>query len=587
MSKYPSQVWFEMPEVRRKLIANGVWITLRQSETIPIAENQEEVICVGTVAIANDHRDIGNQLDWDDIGLIHNPEPYAFSDGRYKAADVYLHNENEAIGIELILVQHVNSAHKGIWRPNQDLVMALGLIEQDDIWVRPDEGYIDVIRCRRDIEGQFVAIEIRAEFLRDYLCARGLALRIASYRQRMAKVDDSTYLEWPANSIEINTENERFSMRVFEIDAEGGLFGSVAVMKVWRTDVDDNEDVPVFGDETDQNTAYESQRYERTGPKLFRVEGELWRTEWVEPATISERVRRDKPTEEFFYLVGAAGEKLPSSALNNEDVVRWLWFRPQVIETLLEHKGSGLGWYTFDTGWVKCSPDYGTHFGINKVGLINVYAYDIAKLPQWQQRLWVGHNVAPDGQVSSELLDSQMRATPASTTAPEADFEDILAILNKVFIKLYGSVLFRSHDSKDEILRRVHRFRATSKAGLLELAKDIARLTADSIDLNLLRTIVKPENDQKLGSLKLVERLLVTSQGDDLARNIMTPLVGVYELRLGDAHLPSSKINEAYTLLKVEVNSLPITQGTQILIQTVNSLREILRVINRPTTNTK
>lgn len=580
MHSHPPQLWFEMPEVRRRLNANGVWIPLRQSETISYAENQEEVICVGTVAITNDHRDIGNQLDWDDIGLIHNPEPYAFSDGRYKAADVYLHNENEAIGVELVLVQHVNSAHKGVWRVNQDLVMSLGLIEQDDIWVRPDEGYIDVIRCRRDVEGQFVAIEIRAEFLRDYLCARGLALRIASYRQRMAKVDDSTYLEWSANPIEINTENERFSTRVFEIDADGGLFGSVAVMKVWRTDVDDNEDVPVFGDETDQNTAYESHRYERTGPKLFRVEGELWRTEWVEPATISERVRRDKPTEEFFYLVGAAGERLASSALNNEDVGRWLWFRPQVIETLLEYKGSGLGWYTFDTGWVKCSPDYGTHFGINKVGLINVYAFDIAKLPQWQQRLWVGHNVAPDGQVSSELLDSQMRATPANTNAPETDLEKLLNILNQVFIKLHGGAIFRSHDSEAEILCRVHRFRATSsKAGLLELAKDIARLTADSIDITLLRTVVKPEKDQNIKSLKLVERLLAMSVGDDLARNIMTPLVGIYDLRLSDAHLPSSKINEAYALLKIDVNSHPMSQATQMLTQAVNSLSEILRVL--------
>ncbi len=582
MPNNPPQIWFEMPDVRRRLISNGVWIPLRQSETILLAENQEEVICVGTVAIANEHRAIGNQLDWNDIGLIHNAEPYAFSDGRYKPADVYLHNENEAIGVELILVQHVNSAHKGIWRVNQDLVMALGLIEEGNVWVRPDEGYIDVIRCRRDTEGQFVAIEIRAEFLRDYLCARGLALRIASYRQRMAKVVDPAYIEWSSTPIESNTENERFSAQVFEIDADGGPFGgSVAVMKVWRTDVDNNEDVPVFGDETDQNTAFESHTYERSGPKLFRVEGELWRTEWVESATISERVRRDRPTEEFFYLVGAAGEKLPSSALNNEDVGRWLWFRPQVIETLLEHKGSGLGWYTFDTGWVKCSPDYGTHFGVNKVGLINVYAYDIAKLPQWQQRLWVGHNVAPDGQVSSELLDSQMRATPANTTAPEADFEKLLNILNQIFIKRYGGALFRSHDSKDEILRRVHRFRATSKAGLLELAKDIARLTADSIDVTILRAIVKPESDQKLGSLKLMERLLALSVGDEPARNIMTPLVGVYDLRLGDAHLPSSKINEAYTLLKIDVNSHPINQATQVLIQSVNSLRGILSVISR------
>ena len=33
-------------------------------------------------------------------------------------------------------------------------------------------------------------------------------------------------------------------------------------------------------------------------------------------------------------------------------------------------------------------PDYKVHFGVNRVGLITVYAYDIARLPVWQQRTW-------------------------------------------------------------------------------------------------------------------------------------------------------------------------------------------------------
>lgn len=148
--------------------------------------------------------------------------------------------------------------------------------------------------------------------------------------------------------------------------------------------------------------------FERRGDKAYRAEGELWREEWIEPADRSVKVRGDRASEEYFYSVGAAGERLPASALNNEDVGRYLWFRPSVIEALLEHRGSALQWYTRQTGQVRCSPDYRTHFGINRQGFVNVYAYDVAKLPQWQQRIWSGHNATPEGPVSSELLDSQM-----------------------------------------------------------------------------------------------------------------------------------------------------------------------------------
>lgn len=586
MSSNPLQQWFEMEEVRRRRLAKAVWIPLRQSETVDkkgdykTVGSREDVICVGSVAVAKDFRAIGDTLGWMDIGLIHDPGPFAFADGRYKPADVFLHNEKEAIGIELVLVQHFNTDHKQEWLVNQDLIMALGLKEEGDVWVSPNEGYIGVIRRRRDESGETVAIEIRSEFLKDYLCARGLALRVAQYHQRMAILDDVSHIEWAKKPIDDSTKDDRFSLRVSEIGPDGGPHGSqVAVMKMWRTDVDDEEEVPVFGRESDDNTASHSYSFKRSGPKAYRAEGEMWREEWIEPAATSERIRGDQLPDEFFYLVGASGERLPSSALNDEDIGRWLWFRPQVIEALLQFRGAGLGWYTRDTGWVKCSPSYATHFGINLVGCINVYAYDIAKLPQWQQRIWVGHNVAPDSPVSAELMDSQMRATPAETFAPESALVELLEAIDAEFIRHHGQALFRPHDEKIEILPRVHRFRALEASGLLALAKDIARLTADSLDVVLLRQIVAPPPDKNWGSLKLLENMLATATGAEAARSLMTPLVGVYELRLGDAHLPSGKIEDAYKLVQIDPTAAPLVQATTLLDQAISTLHSILEQI--------
>ena len=151
---------------------------------------------------------------------------------------------------------------------------------------------------------------------------------------------------------------------------------------------------------------------------------------------------------------------------------RWLWFKPDVIRSILQHRGSSLYWYTRDTGAVTLNPGWsGVHFGINNLGLINVYAKDIAFLPDWQQRVWVGANVAPDGKVSTELLDSQMRGKPADTIAPEHQFRRAYDLTNQEFLRKTGRALFRPHQASDELFLKTHRFRSLDRAGLFDSKK--------------------------------------------------------------------------------------------------------------------
>lgn len=582
MRNSPNQQWFEMPELRKKRFSNSVWIPLRQSETI-INEGdyfklgfKEEVLCVGSVAIPLAHKELADKLGWSDIGLAHDPKPYAFKDGRYKPCDIYQYSDGEDFGVELVLVQRVNSNHQNLWHINQDLIMALGLIQEGNVWVRPDEAYVEVIKVKIDNEGYYKSIEIKAEFLRDYLAARSLILRLAIYRQRTAIVSDASYITWSESGLEVNEPHDRFEAKVSEADRDDGLFGGeVAVFSTWRTDVDPNEDVPVFGPETNSNTASRSFTYKRQGKKSFRVAGELWREEWIEPAAQSERVRGDDPDEPIFFTVDASAGRLPSTRLNFEEVGRYLWFSSQVINVLSEQRGGGLSWYTRDTGVVSCSPDYKVHFGINKIGLINVYAYDVASLPNWQQRIWASCNLSPDGAVSEELLSAQMATNPANTIAPEVAFSNLLKAVDERFTTWSGKPLFRVHEASDQILRKIHRFRAFDKPSLLVLAKDVARLTADLIDVSCLQNIITAPKGEKWGSLKHLEKALSTKTNPDKARDALTILVGIYELRLGDAHLPSSRIDEAFAKVGIDLTDTPLNQSTQLLENAAECLAEI------------
>ena len=215
-------------------------------------------------------------------------------DGVYKPADVYQRRTGEDFGIDLVLVQSFGSIEPSVWHLNQDLVMALGLLREGDIWVCPSEGYPEVVRLTRNLDGDIDSIKIKAEFLRDYLMARSLALRLTTYRSRRAIMDDCSAVGWNRKGHSEEIENGRFEGRAWDIHEGGEQFGSeTAVFHMSRTDVDIESDVPTMGTPNDANVRSENWKTKAEGRKLCHVEGEFWRDEWVEPAPKSTRVRGD------------------------------------------------------------------------------------------------------------------------------------------------------------------------------------------------------------------------------------------------------------------------------------------------------
>jgi len=288
---------------------------------------------------------------------MHSPGPYAYADGTYKPAEVYQYHDGLDMGIELVFEQHLGNGHPAVWHINPDMIMALRLLKEGDKWICPDDGYIDVIRQHIDDDGRVRAILIRAEYLRDYLAARVLALRIVYYRQRIATLTEAPDVSWATERLEETKPNERFVAHVFEVDEDGAPYGSsVGLFHVWRTDVHDDDDVPEFGPEADGNTDGSSSSYRRGGNTFFRVEGELWREEWIEPSERSEKVRDDKPIEQLFYTVDAAGKREGGDHLNDQDIGKYLWFDPKVVLAIANRRGGSLDWYTEETGSASAFP---------------------------------------------------------------------------------------------------------------------------------------------------------------------------------------------------------------------------------------
>lgn len=579
------QKWFEMADIRKRRLDSAVWIPFRASQESKTGKwgylgYRSEFFGAGSLAVPLRKRVLAEKLRWIDMGLFHD-HGGSVDGGRYVAADECWEKELKG-AVRLVISQRGNSIEPGTWHVHPDFVSTLGLKREGNVWVAIDEGYVEVVRLRVDENNRPRLLEVRSEHLKDYLCARRMALRTSWYRKREEIVEVDPEFKWPKPDGTYNN-GERWEGRIGAIHEGGEWFGeSMAVVHVARTNLDFDEDVPQIG-VGDESVTSSFTRKVSEKRKLHRVVGEVWRDEWVEPGTRSTRIRRDDPHPPIAFLIDAAGKK--DTAKKLVDSGRWLWFKPDIIPALLELRAASLEWYTRETGGVRGSPDYQIHFGINGLGLVNAYAKDVALQPEWLQRMWAGFNISPEGKVSAELFAAQGQGIPAPTQAPEGYLRDGVTLLNEAFANRFGTPLFRPHTDSARVLKSCHRFKALSASGLYGLAKELVRGVVEHIDTAALQQIVPPPPKEKWASLKSLEAVLATVTESRWAHAALGPLHGIYNLRLADAHIASNDLDAEYELARIDKTLPFVMQGRDLLITCVNCLHVVADAISNNRTD--
>jgi hypothetical protein len=578
------QPWFDMDDLRRPRIASSSWIPLRSQQTRERGQYWklgciEEYIGAVSIILPAQAREQALQFQWGEADR-HDDRPW-IEDETYYRAGTFTDYQSDLVGNYPILVQRRDADHQTEWHLDQDLLFALALKREGDVWVCPAEDYLEVVRLKRAPDGDPELIEIRAEQLRDYLCARNAGLLVATYRSRRSVFADHPKFTWESCNPRRDVEGGRWEGRINDIDETGSPYGSgVGVFMAWRKDPELGDDIPVLGSPSDENTESSSKTFTRTDQRLVFVSGEMWRNEWVEPGPQSPRVRRDRVEPSIPFLIANDGTRATARELKG--TTRWLWFSPSIVGEILRRRGGFLGWYTEDTGSLKLPSHSALHFGVNNEGWINIFAKDIAMLPEAAQKLWAAHNISPEGGVSRELLASQMECNPASTVVPEVDFVKAVEELERASTDRFGKSLLRAHESEEQVLSSVHRFQCLDFKGIYHLCKEITRAVIERIDVDLLKK-VRPGDENKLGSLKRLERL-VSEYGAD-GRQPLGPLVGAYDLRLADARLPTSDFSRALELLGVRDDRKYIHMGKQIIRNVAQALAQITSIIRTGNTN--
>lgn len=580
-----NEQWIEMNDIRMQSFDRAVWVPLKCAKPFNVRGakfrdgHSEEYLGVQTVAVFNEYRGDVEDLHWGAIS--HGGGNYGHvEDDEYFASTDFVH-KNKRVGENLILVSCFDDGDPAEWIPNPDLVLSLRLKREGDIWVAPNEGYIDVIKAIKDDDGNPIELIIRADHLKDYLAARNMGLWVTRFQLRSYTSKAEPKFEWGSENKVIGPLSDRWECRLRKIHEGGHPFGEkIHLVIAGRTDVDTRGDIPeMYGIPSDDSIEIETREISHSSPPVYNASGEYFRDYWISGGEKSVRVRKDKEDSGYSFITDELGKRESSEELKQAS--KWLWFRPGLVQDLQGIRNFGMKWYSKFTFSIHLGNGIDIYLGVNGSGLINAYAKDVATLPRWLQSHWVGFNANPESGVCSEMLAAQVSARPADTQAPESFFEIGLLRLRDASLTELGTCIYSIHPEIESILPRIHRFRVLSDSDLFALAKDITRVAIDDLNVKVLSTLLPGRKDIVGKSLKLLEALISQKVGTQDGSMYMSPLFAIYDLRLADAHLPSSSVTARFSDLHIEETSCLIEKGRQMLESCTSSLFAIADILKK------
>ena len=296
-----------MRDLRARHMDRDAWIVLRAMHSIDnglessSADYDEEHFAAASASIPVAQRALTeNTLGWDSLSVRCDHAPYV-QDGAYKPADIFQPYQGDIHGTNLVMCQRGSRVEHQEWHIHPDLVLSLNLKREGDHWLAIDEGYDLIIRLSRNKNGAPALLDIRSSHLKDFLCAREEFLCISSYRSRELILPVQPNLAWTEEPTIEESPHQRWQATITPTTEHGYKHGEeIAILHSVRKNFDLERDVPEISASDEVDSSQFTHKLE--GEELFRIWGELWKVDFVEPSENSSRVRGGRGCVASFLL---------------------------------------------------------------------------------------------------------------------------------------------------------------------------------------------------------------------------------------------------------------------------------------------
>ena len=237
--------------------------------------------------------------------------------------------------------------------------------------------------------------------------------------------------------------------------------------------------------------------------------------------------------------------------------------------------------YTIKDNTISHLDLWGIDFDENDDGLIHVWLGDLGRIPHDEQLHWKSYNVTPRSGVNENFLRRQMFA---EFTERDCPCDKLLELKNKTnanFESHFQFKLFRESSSVSDVEKNFHTLTDNEEKEFNEQILNMAKIFVDAIDkLGLEKKVAwKPDSGDKNKSLHFLEHFLTENLkiSNQDAKTIVNSFRMVQKLRSESAaHLPGSDYNK--TLKKFNLHNL---DPKDRFVKVVNSLYAQMEFLNK------
>ncbi len=466
-----------------------------------------------------------NSLDYSDISSFETGYFDEDSSGRRKYITGESWEHHTGLTVEPL---YINRQWPGLdlfsYDPSQRMVLYLNLMNNGDEWTDPykHECVMRHVNKEEEIDGakhRVRRIEIKIDYLKDYLAARGAGLFIARYARR------TVLFELP----------EQVPMKSEYMDIPNGIWSFLS-----------SNDHPALT---------------RIAPWKTLGESEIRQKFWIEPFPQPRRWDARKRSEfeggVVYTLYDGTKEKYNVEKEHKEDYFKLISFNPRIMEIFLSRPHFDYEEYSRETMGLNFPNGETLHVGINPSGQIQAWWGQVAKISKEYQEL-----LAPYSEPWKEKLDAThdyIRVTIhgnwPETKPLKKTLQDLKTEINKYFLSKIGETFF-NQDSSIKDLKRVYEPYEVELYHLLDIMAQLDKWLFSEKRPNRIIEYYKLDKEvddksslSKIKSLVSLKLLLKKFFGHEEAENRTRVLKTIKDLRHCKAHFKDlSKVLRKYDL---------------------------------------
>lgn len=448
-----------------KNIAKHDWITLFQDNELKNYENDIFTFCA-LLDVKNLSQEYLDKFDWgfatDSFGKSTFGEYYSQNSKELFFADGESYDEFQY----LIALRYFDKYDRSI-EINPKLVWYYNLVKSKDGYVHPKTDEI-IIKVTKN------EIQIRKDYLRDFLCAyQKVCVVVFDHRRFFNKDDNTEFRNCNYNGEHYYLNLNISSARAFNenYDSYSCIIGK-AIINPYR------------------NPRHEDYKY----------------------------FAEDKEFEKFIVDYDEEDDEVIEFTCNEKELANYFGANPNAPHFLtpiyftlkvLDKYNNDPRNYTITDSQITYLSEWSLPFSKNSDNAVVVWLGDLGRIPYEEQKYWKAFNIKKKGDIEKKFFDRQINNKWTTASRIESRLVPGINRLNSIVNEKYGGVIFNVLSEADNEIYNT--FMIPTNLSIPEYQSflmKLSKLTAESINVKLIKRVMGDDFPTKLGSVLLLGEFL-------------------------------------------------------------------------------